>query len=135
MSLDYDDLLLSPIYDDDDGPACNGVLILGDSAGTSYAALPDGSPLRLIDHTSGLAVQQPARGSTLTIETIKPVAYMRRSSLAALGLALTDLEGASLTIVHSDTGGVDVTWGIRSYQDKPTPSGPGEIEIILTDRE
>ena len=129
MTVDFDDVLLSPIYDGD--IASDATLTL--ASGVSYSTLPDATTLRVIDHTAGLAVRQPARGATLTIETIRPVAFMRQASLTALGLAITDLEGGQLTIHHD--GVPDVTWGIKAYQVKPTPSGPGEIEIILIDRE
>ena len=129
MTLDFDDVLLFPIYDGD--IASDATLTL--ASGASYSTLPDGTTLRVIDHTAGLAVTQPARGATLTIETIRPVAFMRQASLTALGLAITDLEGGQLTIHHD--GVPDVTWGIKAYQVKPTPSGPGQIEIILIDRE
>jgi hypothetical protein len=100
--------------------------------GAHFSNLPDGSALRVLDKTAGATVQQPARGVTLTIETIRPVAMMRQSSLAQLGLAITDLEGGQLTIFHDNAPAV--TWRIKSYQVKPTPSGPGEIEIILIDQ-
>jgi hypothetical protein len=131
MTLDFDDALLAPHYEGDQ--ACDATLIL--KGGARYPTLPDGSALRVIDCTAGQAVQQAARGGSLTIETIRPVAYMRESSLRALGLVVADIEGGELTIDHTDTGGDAVTWGIKSYQVKPTPSGPGEIEIILIDRE
>jgi hypothetical protein len=128
VALDFDEMLLAPIYDGE--LASDATLTTAD--GTDFDTLPDGTTFRVIDHTAGAAFQQAARGVTLTIETIKPVAFMRQSSLTALGLAITDLEGGQLTIKH-DSGAI--TWAIKSYQVKPTPSGPGEIEIILIDRD
>jgi hypothetical protein len=96
MTVDFDDVLLCPIYDGD--VASDATLLL--ASGASYSALRDGTALRVIDDTAGLAVTQPARGATLTIETIRPVAFMRQASLTALGLAITDLEGGQLTIHH-----------------------------------
>src|ERR1700747_1286590 len=102
MALDFDDVLLFPIYDGD--IASDATLTL--ASGASYSTLPDGTTLRVIDHTAGLAVTHPARGATLTVETIRPVAFMRPASLAAFGLAITDLEGGQLTIHHDGVPGV-----------------------------
>jgi hypothetical protein len=128
MDFDFDDVLFAPIYEGDLGS--DAMLTLAN--GVHFSNLPDGSALRVLDKTAGAAVQQAARGVTLTIETIRPVAMMRQSTLAQLGLAITDLEGGQLTIFHDNTPAV--TWRIKSYQVKPTPSGPGEIEIILIDQ-
>jgi hypothetical protein len=129
MTIDFDEFLLFGLYDSD--VATDGVLITGDSAGAEYA-------LRVMDKTAGSTVQEAAGISgRITIETIRPVARIRQRELTdaepdGRGLAVTDLEGALLTITHEDAPAV--TWKIKSYQIKPTPSGPGEIELILIDR-
>jgi hypothetical protein len=130
VTIDFDQEHYVPIYESD--VATDGVLILPDSAASEYA-------LRVIDKTAGVVVNEAAgAGGRIAVETIRPVARIRHRELTdaepdGRGLAVTDLEGAQLTITHDDQPAV--TWGIRSYQVKPSPSGPGEIELILTDRE
>ncbi len=120
MTFSFDADLLAPLYDSD--LAIQATLIVHDSAGGSY-------PVTIIDHTAGLAVTEPARPGRITVETIRPVAYLRHSALLALGLALGDLEGAELTINYADLP--PVTWSIKSYQVEPTPTGAGQIQLIL----
>ena len=61
MTLDFDDVLLFPIYEGD--IASDATLTLAN--GASYSALPDGTALRVIDHTAGLAVTQSTRGAKM----------------------------------------------------------------------
>jgi len=129
MTIDFDADLLRPIYES--GLETDATLILADSAGGQYA-------LHVIDHTAGVAVQEAARGGRIAIETIRPVARIRQRQLTdpepdGRGLALTDLEGALLTIEHDDAPAI--TWKIKAYQVKPSPSGPGEVALILIDQD
>jgi hypothetical protein len=128
--FDVDYLLFAPLYDDDT-LASDAMLTTAD--GAQYSLLPDGTTLRVIDQTAGTAVQEAARGGRIAVETIRPTARLRQTDLALLGLALTDLENGELTIQHD--GRRNVTWSIKAYQVKPTPTGPGEVELILSDRD
>lgn len=121
---DFDRDLFDPIYATD--VAVDAVLT------TSGDGAPAGAfPVRVIDHTAGLAVAEGARSGRITLETVKPVARMRHAALLELGLALPDLSGATLTISHD--GMPPVLWNVKSYQVKPSPSGLGEIDLILVD--
>lgn len=121
-AINFAELMLDSIYES--GIETPATLIIQGSAGGEY-------PISVIDHTSGLAVSEPAGNNRIVVETIKPVATMRQTELACRGLIVTDLANAQLTIMHDDVP--PVTWGIKSYLIKPTPSGAGEIELILID--
>ena len=118
MSIDFDAAVLAPIYQT---LGVSATLTTQSPAGGNYA-------VTVIDNTAGGAVDETVRAGHIAIESIRPVAVMRQAELAALGLILMDLEGADLKIR-------DVTWRIKAYQVKPSPSGDGEIKLILLDED
>jgi hypothetical protein len=119
MTIDFDDILLGPIYAS--GLATPATLTPQGSPGGNYS-------IRVIDCTAGAGVEDTVRGGHITVETIRPTARMQQSELNAISLILADLEGAELKIR-------DVTWRIKAYQVKPMTPGAGEIELILLDRD
>jgi len=88
--IDFDGLALGPVYD---AFGERAVLELG----------PTSHDLVVIDHTTGIAVEDGAIG----VQTIRPAVNVRRSALTAHGIALADLVGGR--IVFGST-----TWRIKT---------------------
>jgi hypothetical protein len=74
--IDFDALVLGPVYDAFGEPA---ILTVGS---VSYN-------VTVIDHTAGVEVEDSGIG----LQTIRPAVDVRRSTLAALGIAVADLPG------------------------------------------
>jgi hypothetical protein len=100
--LDFDALVLGPVYDTFGAPA---VLTIG----------PNNYQLTVVDYTKGIAVEEDGVG----IQTVRPVADVRRARLAAIGVQLDDLVDASLEL-----GGVN--WRIKSFIENEA-----EFRLIL----
>ena len=79
--IDFDSLVLGPVYDAFGEPA---VLTVGSA---SYNAT-------VIDHTAGVEVEDSGIG----LQTIRPAVDMRRSAFTALGIAIADLIGGELVL-------------------------------------
>ena len=92
--IDFDALLLGPAYSVFGEPA---MLTIGS---VTYE-------IDVIDGTRGVAVEE---GGAIAVETIRPVADVRRSQLAGLGIAIADLIDAELTLNGA-------TWRIKSFLD------------------
>jgi len=88
--IDFDTLVLGPVYDAFGEPA---VLTVG---AASY-------DLTVIDHTQGVEVEDSGVG----VQTIRPAMDLRRSALQTLGIAVADLVGGELVL-----GGA--TWRVKS---------------------
>jgi hypothetical protein len=101
--IDFDALVLGPAYGTFGQPA---VLTLG-------AISHD---VEVIDNTNGIAVEE---GGTIGVQTIRPVVDVRRSTLAALGIAVGDLIGGEIVVNG-------VTWRIKSFLENG-----GELRLIL----
>jgi hypothetical protein len=110
MALDYDALLLDPIYD---ALGVDAVLDLG-TAGTVE--------LVVLDKTEGVLLESPNNG--LQLATSKPAACVRVSELNANSLARADLKNLPIAF----NGG---SWKIVATQPKPVPTGSGELYLIL----
>jgi len=101
--LDFDALVLMPVYDTFGAPA---VLTIG----------PVTHQLTVVDYTKGIAVED---GVGAGIQTIRPVADVRRARLAAIGVQLDDLVDANLELNG-------VNWRIKSLLENEA-----EIRLIL----
>ena len=101
--IDFDALVFRPIYSTFGMPA---VLTLGSVS----------HDLVVIDNTKGVSVED---GNIVGVQTIRPVADVRRSALVALGLGLDDL-------VDGEIAFTGTTWRIKSLLDNGA-----EIRLIL----
>ena len=100
--LDFDALVLGPVYDTFGAPA---VLTIG----------PSTYQLTVVDFTKGAEVAESGVG----IQTIRPVADVRRAKLAAIGVQLDDLVDADLQLSGAH-------WRIKSLLENEA-----EIRLIL----
>jgi len=100
--LDFNALVLGPIYDTFGTPA---VLTIG----------PTTHPLCVVDYTKGIAVEEDRVG----IQTIRPIADVRRAALVAIGIEVEDLIGGQLALNA-------VNWRIKSLLE-----GEAEVRLIL----
>jgi hypothetical protein len=74
--IDFDALVLGPVYD-----------AFGEPAGLTIGSASYN--VTVIDHTAGVEVEDGGIG----LQTIRPAVDLRRSALAALGIAVADLVG------------------------------------------
>ncbi|MCW2854366.1 MAG: hypothetical protein JWM84_4030 [Nocardioides sp.] len=112
--VDFSSLLYGPVYATLGAPA--------------LLTLVEGEPgilVTAIDKTSGVEV---AGGGSFDVLTIKPAAAVRSRELAALGVALADLDESTLSLNGRE-------WRVRSHMLKPSPQGElaGEVYLILAD--
>lgn len=77
-------------------------------------------PVRVLDKTSGVMVQDKDTGA----QRIVPAAAMRATDLAALGIAVADLDGGSIAMNNGD-------WEIMSHALVPAPTGEDQGEVWL----
>ena len=101
--IDFDALVLGPAYRTFGKPA---VLGLGS----------DSYDVEVIDNTRGITIEE---GGVIGVQTIRPVADVRRSTLAALGISLGDLVDGDLVLDGT-------TWRIKSFLDNGD-----ELRLIL----
>jgi hypothetical protein len=114
--MDYGALLYGPVYAALGAPA--------------QLTLVEGEPPLLvtaIDKTAGVEV---ATSGSFDVLTIKPAAAVRVRELAALGVALADLDESTLSLNGR-------LWRVRSHMLKPSPKGEleGEVFLILSDED
>jgi hypothetical protein len=100
--LDFDALVLGPVYETFGTPA---VLMIG----------PTTQHLCVVDYTKGVAVEEDRVG----IQTIRPVADVRRNALVAIGVEVDDLIGGQLALNA-------VNWRIKSLLENEA-----EIRLVL----
>lgn len=84
------------------------------ASGSIYTALPDGSPLVMLDKTATLEIAGP-----VTLDTTKPVAEVMAADVVALGLVRRDFVDALLTMNGKQ-------WHVMAV--KPNPSSFGESD-------
>lgn len=110
MSVDFDALMLDPIYDltgvaanflSRDGARCN---------------------LTVIDKTSGVEIP----GSVM-VQTSRPAACVRISELVANDLDRGKMKSGRLTFNGA-------SWNVESTLPKPVPGGQGELYLFLQER-
>ena len=106
MALDLQSLLYAPLYGTWGVPA---TLTIDD---TAY-------PVTVIDQTVGLPLAGIAE-----LETVRPVAAVMVSQLAGLGIALTELDGETVTFNGN-------TWTINAWRLKPSANGESDGEVYL----
>jgi hypothetical protein len=80
----------------------------------------DGYDVRVLDKTSGIAIGEGGQ-----VHTVAPLAAIRMRELTQHGIAVTDLDGSSLTM----NGYV---WRIEAHEFRPAPTGKGEGQVYLT---
>jgi hypothetical protein len=100
--IDFDALVLDPIYATFGEPA---VLTVGSG---NY-------DLTVIDHTKGIAVEDGGIG----VQTIRPAVDVRRSALAAHGIAAADLVGG------------EVVLGVTAWRIKTVIENGLELRLIV----
>lgn len=108
--IDFDGLMLAPIYD---AFGVDAVIKTADGATIT---------LTVKDDTAGVMLESQNGG--FQTATSKPAACVRQSVLTENGLTRKSLSGATITFNGND-------WKIVSTQPKPVPSGPGELYLIL----
>lgn len=108
MSVAFDQVLFGPLY------ATWGVAAVLTPQGGSA------SNVTAIDKTRGVQITDLNIG----VMTVRPVASLRASELAAAGIEPSDLDGGNITL----NGG---TWIIDTHLEKPTPAGIGDGEVWL----
>lgn len=111
MSLDWDGLVLGPAYD-----------ILGVSALITPVSSASPATVQVIDDTRG--VELPGRAQ-VEVSTVKPVAYVRSTSLTAASLTKADLRGAAIAFNGR-------TYRIEDVLPRPMPTGEAQGELMLT---
>ena len=100
--IDFDALVLDPVYDTFGEPA---VLTLQSG---SY-------DVTVIDHTQGIAVEDGGIG----VQTIRPAVDVRRSALAAHGIAVADLVSGQ------------VVFGVTAWRIKTVIENGLELRLIV----
>jgi len=100
--LDFDALVLGPVYDTF---GTSAVLTIG----------PATHQLIVVDYSKGMEIDEGGAG----IQTIRPVADVRRATLVALGVQLDDLVDANLELSGAN-------WRIKSLLENEA-----EIRLIL----
>jgi hypothetical protein len=106
--IDFSSLLYDPIYRAFGVPAT--ILCL---YGTRFE-------ITVIDKTSGVEVFD----STASVKSIRPAVVLRYSELNLLGLAPSDLEGASVEVAGKLSR-------IKAMMPKPAPTGEADGELYL----
>lgn len=111
MSVDYDALMLDPIY------AALGI--------AAKFLSRDGlqADLIVLDKTSGIEIPQGA----VMLQTSKPAACVRVSELIAGDLDRAKMKNGRLTFNGA-------SWNVESTLPKPVPGGQGELVLILQER-
>lgn len=115
MTIDWDAVLLGPVYE---AMAVTGTITPLTSASSASVAM--------IDATHGAEIP----GKTgFEVSTVKPVAYVRASVLAAASLTRADLRGAAVALNGK-------TYRVESSEPRPLPDGEdhGELMLILIER-
>jgi hypothetical protein len=114
--LDFGALLYDPLYDS------FGVAAVITPAGTGAGS----ASVTAIDHTAGVEVRSSHGSASIELGTVRPVADVRKYELAARGLTVADLDGATIALNGK-------TWRIKSYYPKGDPHGEdaGELRLIL----
>jgi hypothetical protein len=105
--IDFDALVLGPVYDTFGKPA---VLTIGPS---TYDVV-------VIDYTKGVTVEEDG---AIGVQTIRPVADIRRTALAAAGIELEDLADGQLALAGT-------TWRIKSLIESEA-----DVRLILMQRD
>lgn len=108
MSLSMDEMVYGPLYDVLGVPA---VLTPNGGIATDVSA---------IDKTRGAEITD----LNIDVMSVRPVAALRASELAAEGVALDDLDDGTITLNGT-------TWTIDAHLEKPSISGDGEVWLIL----
>jgi len=109
--MQMDALVNGPIFD------IYGVAAeLLDRNGNSYA-------VTALDRTRGVEITEGQVGIT----SVRPIAALRASDLAALGIAHVELDGGALRL----NGG---RWRVDYIMERPSPFGPadGQVWLILS---
>ena len=101
--IDFDALVLGPVYDTFGKPA---ILTIG----------PSTYDLVVVDYTKGVSVEDDGG---IGVQTIRPVADIRRTALAAAGIALDELVDAQLALAGT-------TWCIKSLIENEV-----DVRLIL----
>lgn len=110
MSIDFNELMLGPIFDT---LAVSARLVLED--GRVFADFP------VIDKTAGVTT-----GDKVEVPTVQPAAAIQYATLTALGMTADDIIGGTLTFNGA-------SWLIRNKKLDPNPSGErmGQIYAML----
>jgi hypothetical protein len=115
--IDFSSAVLDPIY-----------LAIGVPAIVTPGATSTPVDMTAMDMTSGVVVTEGKLG----LQAIKPACSLRVSELTANGLVPSDLSaGGAGTVTLYPGAANEVTWRIESYSPKSSPSGPGEVQLIL----
>ena len=102
--IDFDALLTGPAY-----------RVFGEPAMLTIGSVT--YEIEVIDGTRGVAVEE---GGPIAVETIRPVADVRRSQLAQKGIAIADLIDAELVLAGQ-------TWRIKA----PLEPHREDVRLIL----
>jgi|TARA_R110000782_G_scaffold30776_2_gene76353 hypothetical protein len=108
--VDFSSLLLNPIYD-----------LLGVPATLTPFGAGAAVSIVVLDKTAGIDIS-----GQMDMMALRPAAIARLADLSALGVAITDVDGGSITFNGS-------TWRIDMHFKKPTPDGAGELMMFLMD--
>jgi hypothetical protein len=116
--IDFAGSVLDPLY-----------LAIGVPATVTPGATSTPVAMTAMDQTSGVVVTEGRTG----LQAIKSACSLRMSELTANGLAPSDLTGGGTggTITLYPGAANEADWRIESYALKPSPSGPGEVQLIL----
>ena len=110
--MDFSALLLNPIYD-----------VLGVSASLTPNGIDaEAVTITALDKTSGVDIS-----GELDMMSLRPAAIVRLADLSALGVAILDLDGGSISFNGS-------SWRIDMHHKVPTPDGSGEMMLFLMDQ-
>ena len=109
MALDYNALLFAPLFDT---LGVDGTLTVGGDPAVD---------LRMIDKTKGVEVEDH-----VGLMTVRPMALARVADLTDLGLAVSDLDGAIVSLNGAN-------WTVKAAKPRPNPSGEagGVVEMYL----
>lgn len=104
-------------------PSLGGLVL-----GPNYATFGAPATLNVAGTDYSVTVIDRSRGTTVFdgVETVLPLALLRTTELAALGLAPGELDGALLTIGST-------AWRVQSAEPRPAPDGEvaGEYQLQL----
>lgn len=113
MSIDYDAIMLDPLYE----------LVHGIEA-TFVSRDHKTADLIVIDKTEGVEGDP----SSLALQGPMPAVCVRVSELEAQGLDRADMSGGRLTFAGQ-------SWGVESTKPKPKPGSKGELTLFLQERD
>lgn len=111
MSIDYDTLMLDPIYD------AQGV------AATFLSREGERCDLTVLDKIAGVEISQ----GPLMVPDKKPAACVRVSELEANGLDRAKMKNGRLTFAGN-------AWNVEATGVKPKPGSKGELYLYLQER-